>query len=413
MTLKDTASTAVDEPVDSAPRHTASITARTTVGTAQKTTDMHDADVRSAPGTLVPGAPPRSDEASQPGMPAIAAAKNVPAGTFYRTPMLQPDTNGAGGLALSSPAGRIGDRVFRTLAAGSGAIVLVTMAAIAVFLVIRAWPAVTADTGNLLTTQVWRPQSTPPIFGMAAILFGTVVSSLIAVAIGVPVAVGVALAISRYLTRRWAGVLGGLIDLLAAVPSLVFGMWGLYFLIPHTRGFQQWLSNYLGWIPLFRNQTATVAGQYGQSLLMAGIVLAIMIIPIVASVCREVFARTPQSTIDAALALGATRWDVIRTSVLPFGRSGVVAAAMLGLGRALGETIAVALVLGSGFAINWHLTEQGGDTVASTIVLKFGEAGSDSVGIPALIFAGLVLFAITLVVNIAARIVTTRKTVTV
>jgi len=322
-------------------------------------------------------------------------------------------TGAASALVLTSRAGPAGDRVFRTLAAGSGAIVLVTMAAIAVFLIIRAWPAVTANTGNLITTQIWRPQSDPPVFGMAAILFGTVMSSLIAIVVGVPIAVGVALAISHYMKQRWAALVGGLIDLLAAVPSLVFGMWGLYFLIPHTRGFQQWLSDYLGWIPIFKNETATVAGQYGKSLLMAGIILAIMIIPIVASVCREVFARTPGATIDAALALGATRWDVIRTAVLPFGRSGMVAAAMLGLGRALGETIAVALVLGSGFAINWHLTEQGGDTVASTIVLKFGEAGSDPVGIPALILAGLVLFAITLVVNATARLVMSRKSVTV
>lgn len=316
-------------------------------------------------------------------------------------------------LSLTSTAGRTGDRVFKTLAAGSGAVVLVTMAAIAVFLVIRAWPAMTANTGNLFTTQVWRPQSDPPIFGMAAILFGTVVSSLVAIAVGVPIAVGVALAISHYMKGRLAGIVGGLIDLLAAVPSLVFGMWGLYFLIPHTRGFQQWLSTYFGWIPFLRNESATIAGQFGKSLLMAGIILAIMIIPIVASVCREVFARTPQATIDAALALGATRWDVIRTAVIPYGRSGMVAAAMLGLGRALGETIAVALVLGSGFAINWHLTEQGGDTVASTIVLKFGEAGSDSIGIPALILAGLVLFAITLVVNATARFVMSRKAVAV
>lgn len=324
------------------------------------------------------------------------------------------DTPGtAGTLTLTTPRGHVGDRVFQVLTAGAGAVVLVTMAAIAIFLVIRAWPAVTANTGNLLTTQIWRPQADPPVFGMAAILFGTVVSSLIAIVVGVPIAVGVALAISQYMKRRWAAILGGLIDLLAAVPSLVFGMWGLYFLIPHTRGFQQWLSTYFGWIPLLRNETATVAGQFGKSLLMAGVILAIMIIPIVASVSREVFARTPGATIDAALALGATRWDVIRTAVLPFGRSGMVAAAMLGLGRALGETIAVALVLGSGFAINWHLTEQGGDTIASTIVLKFGEAGSDSIGIPALILAGLVLFAITLVVNAAARMVMTRKSVTV
>lgn len=283
------------------------------------------------------------------------------------------------------------------------------MAAIALFLIVSAWPALTANTGNLLTTQVWRPQADPPVFGMAAILFGTVVASSIAVIIGVPVAIGVALAISHYLNRRLAGLAGGLIDLLAAVPSLIFGMWGLYFLIPNTRGFQKFVSDYLGWIPFLRNETATVSGQYGKSLLMAGILLAIMIIPIVASVCREVFARTPAATIDAALALGATRWEVIRTAVLPFGRSGMVAATMLGLGRALGETIAVALVLGSGFAINWHLTEQGGDTIASTIVLKFGEAGSDPIGIPALILAGLVLFAITLGVNAAARIVIARK----
>jgi phosphate transport system permease protein len=408
MTLKDVASTAVDEPVDDAP----SLTAKTPIDI----TDIRDADVSyDAPVTPVPGAVPRPGDSPQRGESAGGTAKYAPAGTSDRTRPSQSDTvrGGATGLALSSPAGRIGDRVFRALAAGSGAIVLATMAAIAVFLIIRAWPAVTANTGNLLTTQVWRPQSDPPVFGMAAILFGTVVSSLIAIAVGVPIAVGVALAISHYLRQRWASALGGLIDLLAAVPSLVFGMWGLYFLIPHTRGFQQWLSNYFGWIPFLHNETATVAGQYGQSLLMAGIVLAIMIIPIVASVCREVFARTPQTTIDAALALGATRWDVIRTAVLPFGRSGMVAAAMLGLGRALGETIAVALVLGSGFAINWHLTEQGGDTVASTIVLKFGEAGSDSVGIPALILAGLVLFAITLVVNATARFVMTRKSVTV
>ncbi|MBN9608054.1 MAG: phosphate ABC transporter permease subunit PstC [Actinobacteria bacterium 69-20] len=316
------------------------------------------------------------------------------------------------GIRALPGAGRFGDRVFRTLTAGSGAFVLVTMVAIGGYLAVAAWPALHANSGNLFTTQVWRPQADPPVFGMAAIAFGTVVSSLIAVAIGVPVAVGVALGVSQYLPRRWASVIGGLIDLLAAVPSLVFGMWGLYYLIPHTRGFQQWLSTYLGWIPIFRNRTATVAGQYGQSLLMAGIVLAIMIIPIVASICREVFARTPGATIDAALALGATRWEVIRSAVLPFGRSGIASAAMLGLGRALGETIAVALVLSSGFVINWHLTELGGDTVASTIVLKFGEAGSSPVAIAALMLAGLCLFAVTLVVNATARLIVARKAVT-
>ena len=183
-------------------------------------------------------------------------------------------------------------------------------------------------------------------------------------------------------------MLGGVVDLLAAVPSLVFGMWGLYFLIPQTQGFQMWLSEYFGWIPIFDNATATTAGQFGKSLLIAGIVLAIMIIPIVSAVTREVFLQVPRETIDAAWALGATKWEMIRTAVLPFGRAGMISASMLGLGRALGETIAVALVLNSGFTINWHITEPGGDTFASTIALKFGEAGGSPVAIAALIAAG-------------------------
>jgi len=314
--------------------------------------------------------------------------------------------------AEGGPSGgsvRLGDRIFRALAAGSGGFLLVIMAAIAVFLIWKAIPAFTDNTGNIFTTQAWTPQANPPYFGMAAVFFGTVVSSIIAMIVGVPVAVGVALFISHYATRRASTVLGGLIDLLAAVPSLVFGMWGLYFLIPQTQGFQMWLSTYFGWIPIFKNQTATTAGQYGKDLLIAGIVLAIMIIPIVSAVTREVFLQVPRETIDAAWALGATKWEMIRTAVLPFGRAGIISASMLGLGRALGETIAVALVLNSGYVINWHLTEPGGDTFASTIALKFGEAGSSPVAIAALIAAGLFLFVITLVVNTAARIVIARR----
>ena len=321
---------------------------------------------------------------------------------------LTPDGRKAEG-GISGSSIRMGDRVFKALAAGSGGLLLVIMAAIAIFLIWKAIPAFTEDTGNIFTTQTWNPQGNPPVFGMAAVFFGTIISSVIAMAIGVPVAVGVAMYISHYATRRASTVLGGLIDLLAAVPSLVFGMWGLYFLIPSTQGFQMWLSTYLGWIPLFKNQTATTAGQYGKDLLIAGIILAIMIIPIVSAVTREVFLQVPRETIDAAWALGATKWEMIRTAVLPFGRAGIISASMLGLGRALGETIAVALVLNSGYTINWHLTEPGGDTFASTIALKFGEAGGSPVAIAALIAAGLFLFVITLVVNTAARIVIARK----
>ena len=310
---------------------------------------------------------------------------------------------------ISGRSVRLGDRVFKGLAAGSGAILLIVMAAIAIFLVWKAIPAFTENAGNLFTTEKWNPQGTPPVFGMAAVFFGTVMSAFIAMLIGVPIAIGIALFISHYASRRAATALGATVDLLAAVPSLVFGMWGLYFLIPETKGFQSWMSDYFGWIPLFNNTTATTVDQFGKSLLIAGIVLAIMIIPIVSAVCREVFLQVPRETVDASWALGATKWEMIRTAVLPFGRAGIISAAMLGLGRALGETIAVALVLNSGFRINWHITEPGGDTFASTIALKFGEAGGSPVAIAALIAAGLFLFVITLVVNTAARIIIARK----
>lgn len=318
------------------------------------------------------------------------------------------------GQSISGRAVRRGDVIFRGLAAGSGGFLLVVMAAIAIFLVWKAVPAFTGpNNGNIFTTQSWNfPSDDPsdvPTFGIAALIFGTVVSALIAMIIGVPIAVGIALFIAHYAKRRMATLLGGVVDLLAAVPSLVFGMWGLYFLVPNTRGFQSWLSEYFGWLPFLHNRTATEASQFGQSLLIAGVVLAIMIIPTVSAVTREVFLQVPGETMDAAWALGATKWEMVRTSVLPFGRAGMISAAMLGLGRALGETIAVALVLNSGFVINTHITEPGGDTLASTIALKFGEASSNNLGIPALITAGLFLFVITLVVNSIARLVIARK----
>jgi phosphate transport system permease protein len=339
---------------------------------------------------------------------ARANARKLPSQTRVSSAPRPPSAS-IGGRAV-----RRGDVVFRGLAAGSGGFLLVIMAAITVFLVWKALPAFTGpNNGNLFTTQSWNfPSDDPtdiPTFGVAALFFGTVVSSLIAIIIGVPIAVGIALFIAHYAKRRIATLLGGIVDLLAAVPSLVFGMWGLYFLVPSTRGFQSWLSQYFGWLPFLHNRTATEASQFGQSLLIAGVVLAIMIIPTVSAVTREVFLQVPGETMDAAWALGATKWEMVRTAVLPFGRAGMISAAMLGLGRALGETIAVALVLNSGFTIDTHITEPGGDTFASTIALKFGEAASNNLGIPALITAGLFLFAITLVVNSIARLVIGRK----
>ncbi len=357
--------------------------------------------------------------ADEHGTPATDAAKDRLSGLarsnsqVHATP--RPDVSARPhGQSINGRTVRRGDQIFQGLATGSGAILLVVMALIAIFLAWKAIPAFTGpNNGNIFTTQSWLfPSDDPsdvPTFGVAALFFGTVVSAVIAMAIGVPIAIGIALFISHYAQRRLATLLGGVIDLLAAVPSLVFGMWGLYFLVPSTRGFQSWLSEYFGWIPFLHNRTATQASQYGQSLLMAGVVLAIMIIPTVSAVTREVFLQVPGETKDAAWALGATKWEMVRTAVLPFGRAGMISAAMLGLGRALGETIAVALVLSSGFVINTHITEQGGDTFASTIALKFGEASSNNLGIPALVTAGLFLFAITLIVNSIARLVISRK----
>lgn len=350
--------------------------------------------------------------------PASEAAKNRLSGLARANAQVgaqpRPGVATPHGQNISGRSVRRGDQIFKGLAAGSGGFLLVVMAAIAVFLIWKAIPAFTGpNSGNIFTTQSWNfPSDDPadiPTFGIAALFFGTVVSSVIAIIVGVPIAIGIALFIAHYAKRRIATLLGGIVDLLAAVPSLVYGMWGLYFLVPSTRGFQSWLSEYFGWLPFLHNRTATQASQFGQSLLIAGIVLAIMIIPTVSAVTREVFLQVPGDTMDAAWALGATKWEMVRTAVLPFGRAGMISAAMLGLGRALGETIAVALVLNSGFSINSHLTEPGGDTFASTIALKFGEAASNNQGIPALVAAGLFLFAITLVVNSIARLVIARK----
>ncbi|GEB51475.1 MULTISPECIES: phosphate ABC transporter permease subunit PstC [Streptomyces] len=295
-----------------------------------------------------------------------------------------------------------GDRMFRGLSRGSGIALLVLMAAIAVFLSWRAALAIGADEANFLTSFEWDANADPPRFGIAVLAFGTVVSSLIAMVLAVPVAVGIALFISHYAPRRLATPLGYVIDLLAAVPSIVYGLWGALFLVPHLTGLYTWLDEYLGWTGLFAYD-----GGPARSLFTAAVLLAIMILPIVTNVSREVFRQSPKMQEEAALALGATRWEVIRMSVLPFGRSGVISASMLGLGRALGETMAVATVLSPSFLIKASLLNPGGGTFAQNIAAGFKEAGST--GRDALIASGLVLFVITLLVNGAARLIIARR----
>ncbi|MBP2404386.1 phosphate ABC transporter permease subunit PstC [Streptomyces syringium] len=299
-------------------------------------------------------------------------------------------------------ATRPGDRIFLGLSRGSGILLLVIMAAIAVFLAVRAVNALSHNEGNFFTTFEWSANSTPPVFGIAVLAFGTVVSSLIAMLIAVPVAIGVALFVSHYAPRKLATPLSYVIDLLAAVPSIVYGLWGALFLVPHLGGLYSWLNDYLGWTGIFEYHDGAA-----RSLFTIGILLAIMILPIVTSVSREVFLQTPKMNEEAALALGATRWEVIRMSVLPFGRSGVISASMLGLGRALGETMAVATVLSPSFLIGKSLLDPGGGTFAQNIASSFKESGE--IGKDALIASGLVLFVLTLLVNGAARMIIARR----
>ena len=295
-----------------------------------------------------------------------------------------------------------GEGPFRLATTGAGITVLVIMTAIAVFLIVKAIPALRANTGNFFTDLVWTPNNTTPAFGIAALAFGTVLSSALALIMATPVAVGAALFISHYAPRRLAGVLGYVIDLLAAVPSVIYGLWGVIFLVPFLRGPWEFLNSTLGWIPLFGGDRAV-----GRSMLTAAVVLAIMILPIIAAISREVFLRTPKTREEAALALGATRWEMIRMAVLPFGRPGVISAAMLALGRAMGETIAVALIFPATFEISFQILGPTGNSIAANIANGFGEA--TPIGQGALIASGLVLFVITLLVNVAARLIIARR----
>ncbi|MEU2668067.1 phosphate ABC transporter permease subunit PstC [Streptomyces sp. NPDC007164] len=319
------------------------------------------------------------------------------------TPIDSPPAPPAARKRAGTKTGRAGDKIFLGLSRGSGILLLVIMASIAVFLTYRASLAISKDEGNFFTTLDWNPAGTPPEFGIAVLLFGTVVSSIIAMAIAVPVAVGIALFISHYAPRKLAAPLAYVVDLLAAVPSIVYGIWGALVLVPYLEGLNLWLDQFFGWTYIFEKTEVGVA----RSLFTVGILLAIMILPIVTSVSREVFLQVPKMHEEAALALGATRWEVIRLSVLPFGRSGVISASMLGLGRALGETMAVATVLSPSFVISGHLLNPGGGTFAQNIAAKFDEA--NEFGRDALIASGLVLFVLTLLVNGAARMIIARR----
>ncbi|WP_094288734.1 phosphate ABC transporter permease subunit PstC [Mycobacterium lehmannii] len=297
---------------------------------------------------------------------------------------------------------RVGDRIFRGLAEGSGAFIVALIAAIGAFLLWRAIPALARNEENFfLYGGTWKTTDTSAMhFGILDLLQVTVFVSVFALVLAMPVALGIAIFLTQYAPRRVAGPLAYMVDLLAAVPSIIYGVWGLYVLAPVLKPVALWLNENLGWLFLFKTGTASVAG--GGTIFTAGIVLAVMILPIITAVTREVFIQTPRGQIEAALALGATRWEVVRTTVLPFGMSGYISGAMLGLGRALGETIALLIILrGTQQAFGWSLFD-GGYTFASLIAATASEF-NDQYKAGAYIAAGLVLFVLTFVVNSLAR----------
>lgn len=310
----------------------------------------------------------------------------------------------AGGGGIGGRSVRLGDRIFAGLTRYASVLLLVIIAGVAGFLLSRVFPALHADTANFFTTKVWQPDSNPSVFGIAALVWGTVLSSVLALIMAVPVAVGIALFIAHYAPKRLAATLGYIVDLLAAVPSVIYGLWGRDFLVGHMVGLTRFLAAHLGFIPIFNVGDGST---YRQTMLNAGVVLAVMILPIISAVSREVFLQVPRSHIEAALALGATRWETMRLSVLPFGRSGVISASMLGLGRALGETVAVALVLSTSYDISLKILSPGGNTFAANIALQYGFA--QKIGIDALIASGMVLFVITMAVNMLARYIISRR----
>ena len=300
---------------------------------------------------------------------------------------------------------RRSDKVFRGIVTGGGLSSLVILGLIALFLTYRGyevlrqeglgfitkaeWAITTDDAGNVLESH----------FGLSAMLVGTILCSLVAVVIALPVSVFSALFLNFYAPSWMKKILVTIIDMMAAFPSILFGIWGFLVLMPSVEYWGKLINKYLGWIPLFEVKPYF----FTRSPFVAGVVLAIMIIPIITSVSREIFAQAPLDRIQAAFALGATRWAMIKAVVIPHGRSGVIGGAMLGLGRAMGETVAVYTVLNIVFQINWHVLLGAGGNVASLIILKFGEASPYE--IKALMAAGLVLFLLTLIVNALANLI--------
>ena len=316
--------------------------------------------------------------------------------------MSSTDTAPAPTPQKTSTVRRAGDTVFQVLSTTSGVLILAILAAVFFFLLMRGFPSLVSPVQEVSDNYRANAGGFWPF--VMPLVFGTVWASLLAMMLALPVGIAVALFISHFSSRRLAGPLGFVVDMLAAVPSVVFGLWGILVFAPLAGPLYRGLSENMGWFPLFAGE----ASPTGRVIASASLILAVMILPIITSVSREVFLKTPPLHEEAALALGATRWEMVRMAVLPFGRSGIVSASMLGLGRALGETMAVVMVLSVGSSYSFRILEAGRhSTIAANIALQFPEA--TGINRSALIATGLALFAITLVVNSVARWIVARR----
>ncbi|TCD54516.1 phosphate ABC transporter permease subunit PstC [Alloscardovia theropitheci] len=298
------------------------------------------------------------------------------------------------------------DKLFKWCAVGAGVLILAVLAAVAVFLLIQASPVFIGDRDAAAhSISSFTGGSTTNFFVFVGpLIFGTILASALALFLAFFVAVGIALFISHYAPKRLASVLSYIVDLLAAIPSVVYGLWGAFVLVPHTYPVWKVINSVLGWIPLFGGPVSNPP----RTIATVSIVLAVMILPIITSMARDIFVQTPLLQQEAALALGATKWEMIKLAVLPFGTNGLVSASMLGLGRALGETMAVLMILSPGSTYGIHIfTASRNQTIAANIAAQFPEA--DSMGVSTLIATGLVLFVITFAVNYIARRITHRS----
>jgi phosphate transport system permease protein len=308
-------------------------------------------------------------------------------------------------IVVSKAAG--GDRIFRGILRGAGITVLAITGMILVFLVLRSLSALQRAGLAFFTTQNFLPETSSQ-FGVAALLPDSVLIALVALIIAVPVGVATALYISEYAPARLRRVMIAVIDLMAAIPSIIFALWGVFYLMPRILGIDGWLAQHLRFIPVFGFTRPNVVSNFVGSPFIAGTVVSMMVIPIITSLSRQVFSQAPQGEREAAYALGSTKWGMIRTVVLPFGRAGVIGASMLGLGRALGETIAVTFILTPlTYAFDYRVLEGGGNSITAEIANFYTQY--DTKGISALLACGLVLFVLTLIINSLAAIVINRS----